>query len=610
MEIKAQVHTIDKLKGYFFVVPDYQREYVWKVDDQVEQFLVDIANEFEPGATVQSSYFIGSVIIVKNADRYDVIDGQQRLTTIVLTMCALRDLLKDQVRDERQEQYFQSIQGWLSSFDVDSGEVKLRLELQYEESKDFLSRLIQKQVPSSEKTASITKMLEAYERIKANLSQYLQTGLDALTEYTRYFLSKIDLVVIESENLSSALKIFETINQRGAGLNAMDLVKNLLFSQAKGTEFSKIKEKWKELTAHLQRAGEEENPLRFLRYYLMARHHNGILREDDIYKWVISAEGKKALGFEIKPYALAVELTRVASRYADLVKATELREDGGVYPSVTRIGFINKYRSRQHLVLLLALGDSCTASELNYLADQIESFYFYSNTLGIQSKYNERLFAQWAASLRGLHDKESIAAAVGDTLLPYLQERVAEFKQTFSTLRHSAFDPLYRVRYVLGRMENTVLGQANSPLKGLTTIDAFQLEHIFPQTPKGGHIPASCAANADAYAALVYRLGNVTLLESSINQAVNNFNDLAGDWFAQKLGEYAKSSVETTKLLDQAYGIGQKTAINGLKAELGHVFTQWDADAVNKRQSILMELALQTWLVNGKRVDAPSEASK
>jgi hypothetical protein len=68
--------------------------------------------------------------------------------------------------------------------------------------------------------------------------------------------------------------------------------------------------------------------------------------------------------------------------------------------------------------------------------------------------------------------------------------------------------------------------------------------------------------------------------------------------------------IETTKLLDQACGIGQKTAINSLKAELGHVFTQWDADAVNKRQSILMELALQTWLINGKRVDALSEASK
>ena len=75
MEIKAQVHNIVKLKDYFFIVPDYQREYVWKVDDQVEQFLVDIDNEFEPGAKQQSSYFIGSIIVVKNDKKYDVIDG-------------------------------------------------------------------------------------------------------------------------------------------------------------------------------------------------------------------------------------------------------------------------------------------------------------------------------------------------------------------------------------------------------------------------------------------------------------------------------------------------------------------------------------------------------
>ena len=94
MEIKAQVHSIAKLKDYFFVVPDYQREYVWKVDDQVEQFLADIDNEFEPGAREQSSYFIVSIIIVKNASRYEVIDGQQRLTTIVISMCAIRDVMK------------------------------------------------------------------------------------------------------------------------------------------------------------------------------------------------------------------------------------------------------------------------------------------------------------------------------------------------------------------------------------------------------------------------------------------------------------------------------------------------------------------------------------
>ncbi len=81
MEINAAVHSISKLKDYFFLVPDYQREYVWKVDDQVEQFLEDIDNEYDSRKIDQKSYFIGSIIIVKNAGKYDVIDGQQRLTT-------------------------------------------------------------------------------------------------------------------------------------------------------------------------------------------------------------------------------------------------------------------------------------------------------------------------------------------------------------------------------------------------------------------------------------------------------------------------------------------------------------------------------------------------
>ena len=165
MEIKAQVHNIAKLKDYFFIVPDYQREYVWKVDDQVEQFLADIDNEFEPGAKEQSSYFIGSIIIVKNGKKYDVIDGQQRLTTVVLTMCAFRDAMKGLPLDDTQANYLKAISEWLSTFDVAAGKVQLRLELQYEESKDFLSTLIQGQQYVGEVSASIQKMRGAYERI-------------------------------------------------------------------------------------------------------------------------------------------------------------------------------------------------------------------------------------------------------------------------------------------------------------------------------------------------------------------------------------------------------------------------------------------------------------
>ncbi|MFG6415476.1 DUF262 domain-containing protein [Roseateles sp. DC23W] len=606
MEVKAQVHTIAKLKDYHFLVPDYQREYVWKADDQVEQFLADIASEFEPEAKDQSSYFIGSIIIVRNGSKYDVIDGQQRLTTTVLTMCALRDLLKGKPLDPRQLQYFQTIESWLSSFDMDANEVQVRLELQYEESKDFLLQLIQGQPTPPEDTVSIQRMREAYERITLHLQQHLTVSLEALAEYARYFLTKIDLVVIESENLSSALKIFETINQRGAGLNAMDLVKNLLFSKAKGQDFSRIKDKWKDLTSHLQRAGEGDSPLRFLRYFLMARYYQGILREDELYKWVISGEGKRSLRYEESPYELAVELEKGARRYADLVCATELQNDGGDYPAVTRIGFINKVKSRQHLILLLALDNRCPPDAVNYLAQQIESFFFYSNTLGIQTKNYERQFSQWAAHLRGLQTESDIATIVDATLRPFLVEKLDEFRRRFLALRDNDYAPLYRLRYVLGRMENTLLAQCNTPQKGLRYIDGLQIEHILPQTPRDGIIPPALASNQPEYEAHVYRLGNVTLLESVINQAVNNFNDLNGTWFTDKQGQYAKSGLLSTQLLDHSFAIGVNTAVNRLSAQPSVNFrtAHWDGQAIQQRQTALLELALDTWTLNSRRLDA------
>lgn len=65
MDIDAHVRSNAKLEDYFFIVPDYQRKYVWKPDDQVEQFIIDIANEFDPNAPEQNSYFLGSIRATK-----------------------------------------------------------------------------------------------------------------------------------------------------------------------------------------------------------------------------------------------------------------------------------------------------------------------------------------------------------------------------------------------------------------------------------------------------------------------------------------------------------------------------------------------------------------
>lgn len=300
----------------------------------------------------------------------------------------------------------------LYSFEPDTEETELRLELQYEESKNYLNKLILAEQYTGESTASIQKMQAAYAAIYQYLESYLQRSIAVLIKFTRYFINNIDLVIIESEDISSALKIFETINQRGAGLNAMDLVKNLLFSQANSNQFNTIKETWKKINAALQRCGEEENPLRFLRYFMMARYHNGILREDDIYKWIISNAGKSILKYETQPVALAQEIEFMAQRYADLVNATKMLKDGSEYPNITNIGFLNKYKARQHLVMLLALAKTADKEAINYLAKQIESFYFVTNTVGILGKSNEHSFASWVISFREKSTINEIKQAV------------------------------------------------------------------------------------------------------------------------------------------------------------------------------------------------------
>lgn len=602
MQIDAKVHSIEGLKDFYFVVPDYQREYVWKADDQVEQFLSDIDNEYEPKAKEPPAYFIGSIIIVGKEGRFDVIDGQQRLTTIVISLCVLRDLLTQYDLDDRQSNYLKTIREWLSHFDIKTDDTQVRLELQYEESRDYLSRLIQSQSYQGEETASIKRMREAYERIHDHFREYLQQSLDALVDYARYFLTFIELVVIKSENLSSALKIFETINQRGVGLNAMDLVKNLLFSEARESEFGSIKETWRSLVSHLESCRDGEKPLRFLKYFLVGRYHSGVLREDEIYKWIISAEGKATLNYQAEPLALARELERMASRYARLVNATEDFGDNSPFPHVSNIGFVNKYGSRQHLVLLLALPQGVSDELLDYLARQIESFLFISNTVGIQGRTNESLFARWSVGLRQATDLESVDSVVRKHMLPYLREKLGDFRSRFTVLNHTTFNPLYRQRFILGRLENRIRELSGLSPHGHKFIDSLQIEHILPQSPRNEEVPEEFE-DREHYDAAVARLGNVTLLEPIINQAVNRFNDLHADWFAQKQTEYVKSDLVMTNLLNATYQIGKNTGLNRVRDELGYQFYNWGIESIELRQKILMELALDTWRLCGERID-------
>ena len=464
--------------------------------------------------------------------------------------------------------------------------------------------MIQKLKYEDEVTSSIDKMKKAYDRILEHFESYIQQDIKIFEKYVKYFLTSVNVVVIESDNLGSALKIFETINQRGAGLNAMDLVKNLLFSKAKDHDFEVIKAKWKQITSDLQNCDEGDKPLRFLRYFMIARYHNGIIREDDLYSWIISKEGKQKLQYENQPLNLVNEMATAAKRYSYLVQATNSdHNELGInkYPNVVNIGYINKQRSRQHLILLMALNLNCDDDVVNYLAQQIESFLFFANTLKMQTKNYERRFTDWAIQLREKRDVKEVIEIVDETIIPYLRGYLSDFKYSFLQIRHYDYNPQYRERYILGCLDTELCTQAGLNPLSQDNIQKLQIEHILPQTLI--NLDVSDEFDEEERDKYTFMLGNTTLLESQINQAINNYNDLSNDWFGMKQTEYIHSNFVLTKLLNDQYTIGKNTGLNRLKSKLNCQFDEWTKTSIEQRQQMLMELALDHWKLNGKRLD-------
>lgn len=601
MEIDANTKNIESLAEVFYEVPDYQREYVWDSEEHVQRFMDDIYDEFDPSVDEAAKYFIGSIIIVKNERGiYDVVDGQQRLTTIMLCLCAVRQIMEDlEVKDEpnrrKKEGLTRNIQDILLYYSTDDNFDRPRLDLQYEDSKDFLDQLIiSKKLMEEQPTKSIEKMHKAYQTIFQYFETLERQSIPDFLDFVRYFLSKVELVVIEPDSISSALKIFETINERGVGLDAMDLLKNLLFANASKRDFKVIKDVWKKMMTHIEKASKSAKPLRFLRYFLMARYHNGVIREDRLYKWLTSSEGKQSVGYEDEPVSFVKELEKYAEKYKRYIQATESRDTDSEYPNLTGIGHLLRRRSRQHLVLLMALKSSFDKETVNKLANALEILAFYYASNRVLTKQYERQFANWAAMLRSYNSSDEIESFIETELAAEIDKQRREFDSVFTTKTQGDVLPQYRIKYMLGKVDAFIKEQSNLSSNSIKHYQKLEIEHILPQTPK--NMPEDEFEDEFIYQNWVKRIGNLTLIESPINQALNKANDLSSiEWFEKKKKEYKNSDVQLTKTIPGNNRIGNQTAYNNFVAENLKSFPKWGTEAIENRQQMLKELMLEAW---------------
>ena len=586
----------------FYIVPDYQREYVW-TDKEVHQLLEDIGEQIDAGTTRE--YFIGTVLVspTDQKNHYEVIDGQQRLTTFFLLLCALKHLFQG-------EPQRQMIAGLISTSYVDSdGEVctTLKLEPRYESAGEVMAKLVELDAePMAVRTGiqasgiasfgSLENLVNAY----STLYRYLKDNYDdtaKLKKYWGYLANNVVFIQI-STDVSSALKIFETINERGVGLNPMDLLKNLLFTQVKQTQFTQLKDEWKKITKPLEK--EKEKPLRFLRYFLMANYviknerGDAVVREDEIYDWFIAKDNAALCDYAGKPFEFVRKVIRNVEHY--LAFANGLGNDGKPSLAMDSLKRLAGGAFSLHYVLLLAAANFSKPLFDHFVA-QLESFLFYYIFTKTPTKDLERSFSQWADELRAIAEttdpvkqKVQLNTFVADRFEKNMAGKSQELADALKRFTLYTMQQ-YRTRYLLARLTQHV----EMAFKGVKERDSLQqytnleIEHILPQSPKGELRVSWDVENPDKiYDDYKNLLGNLTLLEKPLNIVAGN------DFYDLKLVEYRKSGNYLTRSLAELIISGHDTSINRINKKL-EAFTVWNAKTIQKRHELLIVLIKDIW---------------
>lgn len=252
-------------KDALYKIPQYQRPYKWE-DEQVDKLWDDIYDAFENN---EDNYFLGSVITAKPRDNeksayVDVVDGQQRLTTLMILFCVIRDLYPEINKENSIENPFAVDLDTISASISHLGKAdRLKLYTHSQHQSDFHDNIINGNTSDLKKPYKYQIRTDEEPKFKfintavIFRNKLFELGQEQSEELINYLFNQVKIIRIDCKNREFAIKLFQVLNDRGMDLTAADLIKSFLleklYSKYKDDpDTSKIKEErfiadWREM---------------------------------------------------------------------------------------------------------------------------------------------------------------------------------------------------------------------------------------------------------------------------------------------------------------------------------------------------------------------------
>ena len=525
MSIKVEEKKIIVLfRDFWFNIPSYQRPYVWG-EDNINELLDDILYAFENDS--QDTYFMGALVLQnKENDEYDILDGQQRLTTLALLLATIRDNIKvEKTKKVLQDHLFQE--------DDETADIPSRNRFTFN-IRNEVQRFFEEYIIKENGTFNIEKALED-EQFKNNISiknmvavvQVIRKRLEeifgeqlslenisgtSLLEFIKFIRNKLIFAYICSDTREQAFRLFTILNNRGIPLTTADILKSLnldkVQDEIKRNEYAK---KWEELEE--QYGDKFDRFLNFIRTIkLKEKARKNLLEEfeEKIYGKVMNY-GKESIDYILK----------TSENYDKLINLTS--------------DFNNEYKN---LINIMKVGFN---SE-----DWIPPLLYYYekfNTQGLVKflkLLDNKFMGDWInkeTPTKRLENMNKILKAIeiGENYNDILNNKnlfsfdINNFK---NIINGNIFGERY-CKYLLLKIEYLSL---DSEVAYIGNYKNISIEHVLPQNPKEDSEWRAKFSNEDREE-WTNKLGNLILLTKRKNSKLSNleFKDKKKKYIADKM---------------------------------------------------------------------------
>jgi hypothetical protein len=520
--------------GISYCVPRFQRDYSW-TSDEWDDLWRDVEDLLSEGG--EPAHYMGYLVLQTRDNRnFDIIDGQQRLTTLSLLVLAVLNTLNALIEAKHEPEANQKrLEQFRATYIGDLDPVTLvarpRLTLNRNNDdlyKDYLVALRPR--ATSGLRASEKALKKSFDWFAGKVRERLfAAGSGAeCARFLEDLSDKLFFTVITVNDELNAFKVFETLNARGVRLSPTDLLKNYLFSivHKEGkheAEIDALERRWQ---AVIQRLGADSFP-DFLRAHWNSRRK--LVRHAELFKTIRAATPDRAAVF-----SLLQRLEADVDTYAALNDPENPLWEG---EQRSLIADLRMFAIRQHWPFLLAARRAFDNEGFTQVLKACVAVAFRYNVIGnLQTNEQETVFNQAAQALSGIKPEEKLTTPLeAIRALSRIYVSDDNFRSAFAEKMLQTTAPRNKkiVRYILFKLERHVSLQDYDADSALYT-----LEHVLPINPAENTWTQFDERQAED---MTYRLGNMTMLKAGPNRALGNAS------FDEKKAALAESEFTVTR---------------------------------------------------------------